>query len=273
MRGLFGLEGKRILVIGGGQGMGEATAMLLARLGAHLALVDLEIDRAKRVADAAQGLGIHALPIALDVTDEHATVAAIERIEKELGPLDAMATIVGMAGWGTVIETTGDEWDRDHNRNLRYFFIAAREVAKSLLKRGAKGSLVAVASVDGIVSAPNHAAYGAAKAGLINLAKTMAVEWGDDGIRVNVVAPGGIVTPRIPLTDPAKERASMERLPMRRRGEVDDIAKAVAFFLSDMSPYVTGQTLAVDGGYTATGVFNNTAVRTRGTIGIDAKPE
>jgi NAD(P)-dependent dehydrogenase (short-subunit alcohol dehydrogenase family) len=253
----FGLEGKRILVIGGGQGMGEATVRLLASLGCNVAIVDLEIERAQKVAAAVSGGGVETFPLALDVLDEAALVAGIAKVEGEFGPLDGMATIVGMAGWASVAEMTTETWDRDHQRNLRYFFIAAREVARSLLKRKAHGSIVAVASVDGIISAPNHASYGAAKAGLINLAKTMAVEWGDDGIRVNIVAPGGIVTPRLPLTNPAAERESMALLPMRRRGTTDDIAKAIVFFLSEMSPYVTGQTLAVDGGYTATGVFKN----------------
>jgi NAD(P)-dependent dehydrogenase (short-subunit alcohol dehydrogenase family) len=270
MRELFGLEGKRLLVIGGGQGMGEATVRLIASLGGNVAIVDVEMERAQRVATEVRSSGVTAFPISFDVTDEAALVSGIAQVEREFGPLDGMATIVGMAGWASVVDMTSEIWDRDHQRNLRYFFIAAREVARSLLKREAKGSIVAVASVDGIRSAPNHASYGAAKAGLINLAKTMAVEWGDNGIRVNVVAPGGIVTPRVPVTDPAAERESMSLLPMRRRGTTQDIAKAIVYFLSDMSPYVTGQTLAVDGGYTAAGVFKNKhAVRPGTTLGVN----
>ena len=269
MSALFGIENKRFLVIGGGQGMGEATATLLARLGAHVAVLDLEPERSQRVAAALSQHGGESLAVACDVTDETALVAAIDRVEREFGPLDGMATVVGMAGWSTLIEMTAETWDRDHARNLRYFFFAAREVAKRLLARGAPGSIVAVASVDGIVSAPNHGAYGAAKAGLINIAKTMASEWSEQGVRVNVVAPGGIVTPRIPLGPEDKERAGMARVPMKRRGTVDDIAKAAAFFLSDMSPYVTGQTLAVDGGYTANGGFSDKlAAPPQGTIGL-----
>jgi NAD(P)-dependent dehydrogenase (short-subunit alcohol dehydrogenase family) len=272
MQELFGLAGKRIMVIGGGQGMGEATVRLIASLGGSVAIVDLEQERAQRVAGEVRTEGVKAFPISFDVTDEAALVNGIAQIEREFGPLDGMATIVGMAGWAPVIDMTSEIWDRDHHRNLRYFFIAAREVARSLLSRRAPGSIVGVASVDGIRSAPNHASYGAAKAGLINLAKTMAVEWGDEGIRVNVVAPGGIVTPRLPLTDPAGERESMSLLPMRRRGTVQDIARAIVYFLSDLSPYVTGQVLAVDGGYTAAGVFRHKhAVRAGATLGIDQR--
>lgn len=266
---IFALNGKRYLVLGGGQGMGEATARLLARLGASVAVLDLELQRAETVAQALRSDGADAFSVAADVTDETATERAIDEVEREFGPLDGMATVIGMAGWGTILEMTAETWDRDHQRNLRYFFFAAREVARRLIARGASGTIVAVASVDGIRSAPNHAAYGAAKAGLINLVKTMASEWAEHGIRVNCVAPGGIVTPRIPLGPAEREREGMARVPMKRRGTVDDIAKAAVFFLSDMSPYVTGQTLAIDGGYTAAGGFSDkAAVPAQGTIGL-----
>jgi len=272
MKSLFGLAGKRIMVIGGGQGMGEATARLLASLGCSVAVLDLELERAQRVAAACRAHDVSAVPFGVDVTDDDALVATIARVEHEFGALDGMATIVGMAAWSPIVEMTTETWDLDHKRNLRYFFLAAREVAKRLLARQAPGSLVCVASVDGIVSAPYHASYGAAKAGLINLVKTMAFEWSGRGIRINAVAPGGIVTPRIPFGGD-KERESMAGLPMGRRGTVDDIAKAAAFFLSDLSPYVTGQTLAVDGGYVGTGIFSRKPpdVAPGGTMGMDKR--
>lgn len=272
MSSLFGLEGKRILVLGGGQGMGEATVRLLTALGAAVAVVDREAERAESVtAEVVRG-GATALPFAIDVLDDEALVAGIARIGRELGPLDGMATIIGMAAWAPIVELTTETWDLEHRRNLRYFFVAAREVAKSLMRRAAPGSIVGVSSVDGVRSAPNHAAYGAAKAGLINLAKTMAVEWSGDGIRVNIVAPGAIVTPRIPHAGDEAEGRMMANVPMKRRGGVDDIAKATAFFLSDLSPYVTGQTLAVDGGFLAANLFNTTttrSTRSQGVIGDD----
>lgn len=270
MRHLFGLEGKRALIVGGGQGMGEATARLLAELGCHVALLDIELVRAERVAADLRGMGVEACPVQADVLDEASLVDAMARVERDFGPLDAMATIIGMAGWSPLVEMTAETWDRDLSRNLRYFFIAGREFAKSALARGAPGSIACVASVDGIRSAKNHAAYGAAKAGLVNLVKTMASEWTPSGIRVNCVAPGGIVTPRIPLGDPAREASSMSLVPMARRGETSDIAKALVYFLSDMSPYVSGQTLAVDGGYLANGGFSGTPVVSGGgTIGVN----
>lgn len=270
VRALFGLDGRHVLVVGGGQGMGEATARLLAELGCNLTLMDIDLGRAERVCAELRGHGITANPVVADVTEEASLVDAMQRIEGEFGPLDGMVTIVGMAGWSPIVDMTTETWDRDHDRNLRYVFIAARELARSLLARGAPGSIVTVASVDGLRSARHHAAYGAAKAGLVNLVKTMAAEWSGDGIRVNCVAPGAIVTPRIPLGDPELERRSMALVPMQRRGTTDDIAKAVAFFLSDMSPYVSGQVLAVDGGYLAAGGFSiKQPAPLQGTIGMD----
>lgn len=255
METLFGLDGKRVLVLGGGQGMGEATARLIASLGAHVAVADLELDRAaKVVADISESAGM-AAAFAFDVLDDAALVDGISRVQAEFGPLDGMATVIGMAAWGTLLELDMETWDRDQARNLRYFFLAAREVARSLIARNAPGAIVCVSSVDGMRSAPNHGAYGAAKAGLINLVRTMATEWSPFGVRVNVVAPGPIITPRIPFRGEAEERKIMVNVPMHRRGSVDDIAKAIAFFLSDLSPYVTGQTLAVDGGSLTTNPF------------------
>jgi NAD(P)-dependent dehydrogenase (short-subunit alcohol dehydrogenase family) len=191
------------------------------------------------------------------------------RIEREFGPVDGLFTIIGMAAWSSIADMTTEIWDKDHNRNLRYVFIAGRTFARSLIARGAPGSLVTIASVDGLRSAQNHASYGAAKAGLINLVRTMAQEWAPYGIRANCVAPGGIVTPRIPLGSPEKEAEGMALVPMKRRGTTEEIAKAVTFFLSDMATYVTGQTLAVDGGYMAAGGFSAQAPAVGGqTLGM-----
>jgi NAD(P)-dependent dehydrogenase (short-subunit alcohol dehydrogenase family) len=253
VKALFGLEGKRVIVLGGGLGMGEATSNLLADLGAHVAVLDIIPERAERVAAAISKKGVQGLPVICDVLDDAALVAAMARTERDLGPLDGMATIVGTSYMSSSIDLPMASWDTDHRRNLRYIFLAARELARTLIARGAPGSIASVASVDGIGASTNHAAYGAAKAGLIHLAKSLAGEWSRHGIRVNVVAPGGVITPRAPLKSPEKEMQDMRLVPMQRRGSVDDIANALVFFLSNLSKYVTGQTLSVDGGLTAVG--------------------
>jgi NAD(P)-dependent dehydrogenase (short-subunit alcohol dehydrogenase family) len=252
-KALFGLEGKRAIVLGGGFGMGEATSNLLADLGCHVAVLDIIPERAERVAADVAAKGVEGRAVICDVLDDEALVAALARTQAEFGPLDKMATIVGMSYMQSSVDMPMDRWDTDHRRNLRYIFLAARELARSLIERGAPGAIASVASVDGMIASTNHAAYGAAKAGLVHLAKSLAGEWSQYGVRFNVVAPGGMVTPRAPLRSEEEERRAMRLVPMQRRGGVDDIANGLVFLLSDMAKYVTGHTLAVDGGYSVVG--------------------
>jgi 2-deoxy-D-gluconate 3-dehydrogenase len=201
-------------------------------------------------------MGRCGVAIAADVLDEAQAADAVARAERDLGGLDIMVSIVGQALFKPLVEMTGDEWDYDHSRNVRYFFVCGREVAKSMIRRGVPGAMVCVGSTDGIQSAPFHGAYGAAKAGLIELVKTMAVEWAVNGIRVNCVAPGSINTPRLPETPASKAAMANSLVPMARAGVPDDIGKAALFLASDMSAYITGHTLMVDGGWMAANLFD-----------------
>ena len=270
---LMDLKGKRILIVGGGQGNGEATAHVLATFGANVAILDLELDRAQKVAADLEARGVSSMALSADVLVESQVVAAIEKAETEFGPLDGMVCIIGMAGWAPITEMTTEIWDLDHQRNLRYFFWSAREFAKRVLARNGKANICALASIDGIRGSAVHASYGAAKAGLIHLAKTMSIEWSGRGIRVNIVAPGSIITPRIPENDPASEQNMNAHVPLQRRGKTIEIAKAVCFFMSDLSSFVTGQVLAVDGGYTANGwpgmMETMNRIKVGGTMGVD----
>ena len=248
---LFQLEGKSALVVGGGQGMGESTAKLLARVGCGVAVADAVEARADRVAAAVAGLGRPSAAIVGDVLDDAQAQDIVPRAERALGGLDALVTIVGQASFNPILDMTPEQWDLDHRKNLRYFFFIAREVARSLIARGEPGSMVCISSVGGVQSAPNHASYGAAKAGLINLVRTMAVEWAPHNIRVNAIAPGSIITPRIPATRERVERTRQGLIPAKRLGTADEVGKAALFLLSDLASYVTGHTLLVDGGWMA----------------------
>lgn len=253
-KSLFGLEGKTFIVLGGGLGMGEETSKLLANLGARVVVLDIIAERAERVASEINGRANgKAIPLIADVLDDDQLVAAIDRADTEFGPLNGMVTIVGMSTMGSSIDASMEVWDTDHRRNLRYVFLASKELARRLIGRGAKGAIASVASVDGLRASTNHAAYGAAKAGLVHLAASLAGEWSPYGVRFNVVCPGGIATPRIPAKSEEAERELMGLTPMKYRGSVHDIANALVFLVSDMAAYITGQALAVDGGYTAVG--------------------
>lgn len=253
---LFGLEGKRALVVGGGQGMGESSARLLAQAGCDVAIVDVLAERAERVAGVVQALGRKSVAIEADVLTDAGAVHAVAEAERQLGPIDVLVTIVGQALFTSILDMSPEDWDFDQSRNLRYFFLVGREVARSMVTRGSGGSMVCIASTDGMQGAPFHAAYGAAKAGLIQLVKTMAVEWAEKGIRVNCVAPGSISTPRLPDTEKHRQAMKDSLVPMEKSGTTDDIGKAVLFLASDMSAYTTGHTLMVDGGWMAANLFD-----------------
>jgi NAD(P)-dependent dehydrogenase (short-subunit alcohol dehydrogenase family) len=252
---LFGLAGRKALIIGGGQGMGEASARYLAQAGCDVALVDVVAERAERVAALVTGLGRQGVAVAGDVLDDAQVPRIVAEAEAALGGLDAMVSIVGAAAWGSLLDTTAAVWDQQMQLNLRYFFLTAKAVAETMIRRGSGGAIVGIASVDGQRASPMRGAYGAAKAGLISLVQTMAVEWAPHRIRVNAIAPGHIVTPRLYDTPQRVEGYARSLIPMRRRGTTDDIGKAALFLVSDLASYVNGTTLDVDGGLLAANLF------------------
>ena len=248
---MLGLAGKVALVWGGGYGMGERTSLRLAEAGAHVAVIDLERERAEAVAGQIVAGGGTAVALQADAMDEASVVAATDAAEAALGPLDVMATVIGLGVWGQVIDMSLDEMKRAYDLNLTSFFLPARTAARSLIRHGKPGAIVCVSSVSGLTAAPNHAGYGAAKAGMINLVRTMANEWGAHGIRVNSAMPGSCATPRLDFG--AEGLAKMkDLLPLGRPATPDEIAKGILFLLSDLASYVTGHTLQIDGGWTST---------------------
>ncbi len=220
-----------------------------------MGLVDLVVDRADAVGEKIAALGRRSVSIGGNVLDDDQIKLIVAEAEAKLGGLDLMVSIVGAAVWGSLLDTTAEIWDEQMRLNLRYFFLVAREVASSLIRRGQHGAIVGIASVDGQRAAPMRGVYGAAKAGLISLVQTMAVEWAPHGIRVNAIAPGHIVTPRLYDTPQRAELYAASLLPMRHRGTPDDIGRAALFLASDMARYITGTTLDVDGGLLAANLF------------------
>jgi NAD(P)-dependent dehydrogenase (short-subunit alcohol dehydrogenase family) len=266
---LFGLTDKKAMVIGGGQGMGESTSRFLARAGCDIAVIDIESERAERVAGVVGELGRRGVPIVGDVLDDAQVPTIVASVEQQLGNIDVMVSIVGGAAFGSLLDTTAEVWDQEFRRNLRYFFLCAREVAATMIRRGNPGAIVGIASVDGQRSAPGRGAYGAAKAGLISLVQqTMAVEWAPHHIRVNAIAPGHIVTPRLYDTPQRAAIYANSLLPARQRGATNDIGKAAALFLaSDLASYITGTTLDVDGGLLAANLFPGAFLRDNHSTG------
>ena len=251
MEHLFGLVGKRALVVGAGQGIGRAAAQHLATCGARLALVDIEKERVDRVAAELRAQGTEVTPLTADITVEAEVSKMVASAADSLGGLDVLVNIVGMAGWVPLLEMDADTWDREHMLNLKQHFFVCRAVAASMVDASHGGAIVTVASVSGLYGAPNHGAYGAAKAGLMALTKTMAEEWEPHEIRVNTVAPGSVLTPRIRAMREAGDIPTPGKNEADRIAEPDDIAGAILFLASNLARRVNGHTLIVDGGTTS----------------------
>ncbi len=251
----FGIEDKVALIVGGGYGMGETIAKHLARAGCHLVIADIIPERAEKVAADIRAMGRKAHAAIADMCDREAGVAALEKAEADLGGIDIMVSIVGEAAWVSFLDTTDEQWDLDMRRNVEGFWRCSQYVGRSIARREAQGgAILAIASVDGIQSSPMHAAYGVAKAGLISLVKTMAVELSPYGIRTNAIAPGTVKTPRsVERSPPGRHdrRAKEIGILLGRAATTEEIADAALFLVSDMSRYITGVTLPVDGGWMA----------------------
>lgn len=246
---LFGLAGKRGLVVGGGYGMGRATARLLSSVGVAVAVVDLDPARAAEEAAVLVAGGATAVPIAADVTQPGDAARAVGEAWGGLGGLDLMVNIVGRNSWSSLLDLEPEMLETVLSRNLRHHFYLGRAFVGALRDAGHPGSIVMVASVSGTRAAPNHAAYGASKAALIALTKSMAAEWGPLGIRVNSIAPGTTRTDRNQWSEEIEQRAA-RTVPLGRVGDQTEIANAALFLASDLASYITGQTLVVDGGAT-----------------------
>jgi NAD(P)-dependent dehydrogenase (short-subunit alcohol dehydrogenase family) len=242
--GMLRLDGRKYVVIGAGQGMGRQAAHALTANGAQVLCVDVEQDRAD---DIAAELGSGAVPWVGDVTTREGSKQLFADAATSLGSLDGVVDIVGMAQYADLTELTDELWDWHFDICLRHAWMAMQHAAP-LLRANGGGTMTFVASVSGLTSAPRHAAYGAAKAGLMALVKSAAVELGPDNIRVNAVAPGVVWTPRVSafLGDEGKAR-NAANAPLQRVALPTNIASALLFFTSDLAAYVSGQTLVVDG--------------------------
>ncbi|MBA4178954.1 MAG: short-chain dehydrogenase [Anaerolinea sp.] len=261
----FGLRGKVAVVTGAGAagdgiGNGRAAAILLARAGASVLAVDRELELAQRTAEMIGAEGGMAEAIEADVTDEVACEALVERALERFGRLDLLDNNVGIGSRGSVVDESPEAWRRVMQINVESMFLVSKYAIPAMLASDGGGAIVNVASISALMPR-GLTAYSVSKSAVIGLTKAMAVDHGRQGIRVNCVAPGPVLTPMVggeampqPARD-ARRRASLLGI----EGTGWDVGNAVRFLLSDQARYITGQVLVVDGGTTLRGPERDTA--------------
>lgn len=252
MKSSFNLEGKTGLITGAGQGIGQAVAKAWAQAGADVAILDANGDNAARTATELESIGVRSLAITVDVTDEGAVHDAVQRVDYELGELDIAFNNAGIArGEVPSVEMPAEWWKSVIDVNLSGVFYCAQAEARVMLPRG-RGAILNMASMSGVIAnkgllQPN---YNASKAGVAHLTRSLAVEWAPQGVRVNSLSPGYILTPLTERDEVAAKRAEwISGIPMGRMGTVDDLTGPATFAVSDASAYMNGHDLVVDGGF------------------------
>ena len=243
------LHGRVAVVTGGGSGIGRGIAAGFAAFGARVAIW----ERDPLTCDAA-ATETSALGIPTDVRDAEQVEAALATTTGELGPVSILVNNAGGVFLSSILETSENGWAALYRANLSHVLLCTQRVARSMVAGEVGGSIINVTSIEGARAAPGYAAYAAAKAGVINLTKTAALELAEHAIRVNALAPDITLTEGLAgLVPEGSEARFAKTVPLGRAGHVDEMAGAAVFLASDLSSYVTGQTLHVDGGTHAAG--------------------
>ncbi|MEG0936621.1 MAG: SDR family NAD(P)-dependent oxidoreductase [Comamonas sp.] len=243
---LSGLKGKVILITGGASGIGLAAAEVAAASGAHVICADVAQSQALPSGCEFQ---------ALDVTDWEMTQALVEKVLAQHGAIDGLVTSAGISRVGNLQEMTLQEWEQVLQVNLTGTMLSARAVAAHMKQRK-QGSIVAVASINGILGNPSNLAYCTSKGAVIQMVRSLAADLGPHGVRINTISPGLIHTPMTAGLDqsPAYNGFVKQHL-LHRAGQAREVGNAIAFLLSDMASFITGTNIPVDGGFSAAKVI------------------
>jgi len=247
------LDGKSAFVTGGARGIGKSIAAALAEAGANVAIVDIDIDEAKKTAREIADLGVKSTAIETDVTDAAQVNAMVDEVVFAFGRLDIAFCNAGICVNAPADEMTLEQWKKVIDVNLTGVFLTAQAAGKVMLAQGG-GSIITTASMSGhIVNIPQpQCAYNASKAGVIQLTKSMAIEWAQRNVRVNSISPGYIGTDLVlnaPLLRPLIEQWSAVS-PMRRIGRPDELQAIAVYLAGDASSFTTGSDFIIDGGFT-----------------------
>ena len=247
-------DGKVVVVTGSAHGIGRASALRFASEGASVAIVDVRAQEAQVVAEECSALGGPSRAYEADVSDDNQVTKIVDQIVSDFGGIDVLHSNAGRLRAGTVGETSLEEWNRTLAVNVTSMFLVVRAVSPFMQSRGG-GAIVTTGSISGMFGEPALAAYTASKAAVVNLTRSLAIDFASLGIRVNCVCPGWVDTgfnnPQFDhdgLTDEDIATLIERTVPMGRQGLPEEMAAAIAFMASDDASYITGQTLLVDGG-------------------------
>lgn len=246
---MFNLKGRVALVTGASSGLGTQFAKALADNGAVVALVARRAERLKTLKDEIEGKGGKAVAVEADVTDRAAMLRAFDAAEKAFGTVTILVNNAGIAHGGRAVEMPPEEWRKVLSTDLDAVFFWAQEAARRLLAANRQGAIVNIASVLGLAVSKGAVAYAAAKAGVVQVTKALAVELAFKGVRVNAIAPGWFVTEMNDEYLAGEAGAALKReIPIGRFGNPGDLDGALLLLVSDAGSYITGATIVVDGG-------------------------
>ncbi len=244
------LSGKMAIVTGGASGIGRGIAEMFARLGAAVTIADIDLAAAEKVASELEAAGYPALAVEMDVQDAAAVEGMLARTVERFGGVDILVNSAGVGTESPIVEMLEEEWDWVLGVNLKGTFLCTRAVAKWWIEHQRKGKIINLSSINETVPLAGEAHYSASKGGVMMFTRAAALELAPYGIQVNALAPGMIETP---LTEeitliPELRQMHLKQIPLGRFGRPEDVAKAAAFLASELSNWVTGHSLFVDGG-------------------------
>ena len=244
---MIDLSDKIALVTGASRGIGQSISMILAQNGAHVVCVSRNINDVQSVADKITHQKFNASAASCDISDSNNVTELVKDIIEKHGRIDILINNAGITRDNLLMRMSEDDWNEVVNVNLKAAFTAIKAASRSMIKQRS-GRIINISSVVGLIGNAGQVNYAASKAGLIGMTKSVAREFASRGITANCIAPGYVETEMTnKLTDKVKSSLN-EQIPLGRIGNVEDIAYAVAFLASDEASYITGQTLAVDGG-------------------------